>query len=213
MEKFVIGRLLRSNTRQCVVGCPPSQPFPPFGSLVVIPLEEDQAAYGLISDIHIDDDGLVRQLVTTPAVTEAVIQDNRQNRNVPVEMTVLFVGSRSGGKISHLLPPRPPLSLDVMHLCGEHDLMEFTASGQFAYLRHIFEAQDAPATDLLAAHLLQAGRAHQAHGRPDWLEQACARVITMLRSDYDRLLPVLETLADAQRELAQAAGERMEKRP
>ncbi len=201
MEKIIVGRLLRSNTRACVVGCPPSQQFPVFGSLVVIALNEEEAVYGLISDIHIDDDGLVRQLVTSDAVNEAVIQDNRKNRNVPVEMSVLFIGCRQGERVSHLLPPRPPLSLDCMYPCSETEMCAFTSSGQFGYLRHVLDAQDVPAADLLAAHLLQAGRAQKTQGKPAWLEQAIARIITQLRDDYPRLMPLLEVLADVQREL------------
>ena len=42
--------------------------------------------FGLIYDIHIDDDGLVRQLVTAEDDPDEVIADNRLNRNVPVEI-------------------------------------------------------------------------------------------------------------------------------
>ena len=55
-----------------------------------IPLEAGSQVYGLIHDIHIDDDGLVRQLVTAGDVDEGVILDNRINRNVPVEISVFF---------------------------------------------------------------------------------------------------------------------------
>ena len=98
----------------------------------------------------------MRQLVTTPDISETVIQDNRVNRNVPVELSVLFVGHRSAGVISHRLPPRPPLSLDRVRACAEGDVCTFTSAGSLGYLRFILEAQDLPAADLLAAHLLQA---------------------------------------------------------
>ncbi|BBB46899.1 hypothetical protein [Pelolinea submarina] len=196
-----VGRLLRANTRACVAGCLPSQNFPPFGSLVSIDLGQEISAYGLVSDIHIDDDGLVRQLVTTPNISETVIQDNRVNRNVPVELSVLFVGHRSAGVISHRLPPRPPLSLDRVRACGEGDVCAFTSAGSLGYLRFILEAQDLPAADLLAAHLLQAGRAQRDHGDEQWFARAIDKVITQLRDDYVRLMPVLEALADVQREL------------
>lgn len=197
MDKIQIGRLLRSNTRACVVGCPLAQDFPAFGSMVTIPLDQAKSAFGLVSDIHIDDDGLVRQLVTTPNITEAVIQDNRQNRNVPVEMSVLFIGFRQGEKISHLLPPRPPLSLDSMFACSDADIRSFTAAG-LGYLRHILEAQELPVADLLVAHLLQAGRA-QPDGK--WFDRAVDQIITHLRDDYTRLMSIMQTLADVKKEL------------
>lgn len=199
--EVTVGRLLRANTRACVAGCQPSQQFPAFGALVNIDLDENTSAYGLVSDIHIDDDGLVRQLATTPNISEAVIQDNRVNRNVPVELSILFVGHRSAGSISHRLPPRPPLSLDRVRACGEGDICAFSGAGQMGYLRFILEALDLPAADLLAAHLLQAGRAQRDHGDAGWFTQAVDKVITQLRDDYTRLMPVLEALAEVQREL------------
>jgi hypothetical protein len=198
MEKIIVGRLLRSNTRACVVGCPPAQQIPQFGALVVIPINDRESAYGLVSDIHIDDDGLVRQLVSTPAVNETVIQDNRLNRNVPVEMSVIFVGFRQGEHISHLLPPHPPLSLDCMYLCSDAELCAFTSTGQFGYLRHVLDAQDVPAADLLAAHLRQADALQRAQGNNNWFEQAAAKIITQMRDDYPRLMPLLEALADVE---------------
>ena len=109
MEQIEIGRLLRAGTTGFIVGCRAAQiDAPSFGALVRVRLDGDYQVYGLIYDIHIDDDGLVRQLVTAEEVQDLVIADNRVNRNVPLELSVLVVGYRLDGKISHLLPPRPP---------------------------------------------------------------------------------------------------------
>jgi hypothetical protein len=197
-----VGRLLRSNTRACVAGCLPAQTFPAFGALVSIDLDHDLSAFGLVSDIHIDDDGLVRQLATTPNISEAVILDNRLNRNVPVELSILFIGHHSRGNISHLLPPRPPLSLDRVIACGDEDICAFSGTGRLGYLRYILEAEDVPATDLLAAHLLQAARAHDALNQPEWRAQAIEKIITLLRDDYPRLMNVLQAIADVENDLA-----------
>ncbi len=70
-QSLQIGRLLRASTTGCVVGCKVTQSeAPTLGSLVRIPLDTASSLciYGLISDIHIDDDGLVRQLVTAEGV-------------------------------------------------------------------------------------------------------------------------------------------------
>ena len=56
---------------------------PSFGAMVRVPLEEGYQVYGLIYDIHIDDDGLVRQLITAENISEEVMRDNRENRTVP----------------------------------------------------------------------------------------------------------------------------------
>ena len=106
MTKIEIGRLLRAGTTGFVVGCRVSQlDSPSFGAMVRVPVEDNYQIYGLIHDIHIDDDGLVRQLVTAEGIDEAVIADNRVNRNVPIEMSVLAVGYQLDERIFHLLPP------------------------------------------------------------------------------------------------------------
>jgi hypothetical protein len=194
-----IGRLLSAGNSAFTVGCSVSQlNVPAFGSLVrVTPsTTEDYHVYGLIHDIHIEDDGLVRQLVTTLQVDDAVIADNRINRNVPLEISVLAVGYRQGERIYHLLPPRPPLSLDVIYLCEADELRRFTVAGRFGYFRHVLRAVDLPVGELLAAHLQQARAAHEAASNPDWVSAATRELITLLRDDYPTLMSVLGALGD-----------------
>jgi hypothetical protein len=51
MSEIEIGRLLRSSTTGCVVGCRVSQlTAPAFGGLVRIPLDRHYQVYGLIYD-------------------------------------------------------------------------------------------------------------------------------------------------------------------
>ena len=130
MSGIEIGRLLRSGTTGFVVGCKVQQiSAPSFGAMVRVPLEEGYQVYGLIYDIHIDDDGLVRQLITAENISEEVMRDNRENRTVPVEIGVLALGYEENGQIAHLLPPRPPLSLDVIYLCTLEEVVRFTGAG------------------------------------------------------------------------------------
>lgn len=200
MSSIEIGRLLRSSISGCAVGCRVSQlTAPSFGGLVRIPLEAGYAVYGLIYDIHIDDDGLVRQLVTAEAVADEIILDNRMNRNVPVEISVLFAGSEQGARVSHLLPPRPPLTLDAIYTCTDAEIQRFTTAGRFGYLRHILRAADLAVGELLAAHLRQADLAHkQTGGDPAWLDAAVRELITLLRDDYPTLMNVLSSVAEVQ---------------
>jgi len=198
MTAIEIGRLLRAGTAGFVVGCRVNQlDGPSFGALVRVPLGADYQVYGLIYDIHIDDDGLVRQLVTADGVDEGVIADNRLNRNVPVEMSVLVVGYQQSGRIFHLLPPRPPLSLDLIYLCESDELCQFTSSGRFGYFRHILQAKDLPVGELLAAHFQQAGQAHRTTGNPAWTSGATQELIILLRDDYPTLMGVMGALGDA----------------
>ena len=198
MRQFEIGRLLRAGTTGFIVGCRVAQiDAPSFGALVKVKLDGDYQVYGLIHDIHIDDDGLVRQLVTAEEVEDAVIADNRVNRNVPLELSVLTVGYRLDGKISHLLPPRPPLSLDVIYLCTAEEVRQFTSAGRFGYFRHVLRAMDLPVGELLAAHIQQAGVAHTAGDDTEWKNRATQELITLLRDDYATLMSVLGALGDA----------------
>jgi len=193
-----IGRLLRAGTTGFIAGCSVSQfDAPALGALVRTPLGNGYQVYGLIHDIHIDDDGLVRQLVTAENVSAEVMRDNRERRIVPVEMSVLSVGYEQDGKIFHLLPPRPPLSLDVIYLCDDDELVRFTDAGRFGYLRHILRAKDAPIGEILAAHIRQAGVAHQkGQSAEGWTEAAAQELITLLRDDYQTLMSVLSALGE-----------------
>ncbi len=97
MKQLEIGRLLRAGTTGFVVGCRVAQiDAPSFGALVRVALDGDYQVYGLIHDIHIDDDGLVRQLVTADGVEEAIIADNRINRNVPLGAQRAYRGLQAG---------------------------------------------------------------------------------------------------------------------
>lgn len=198
MTSIQIGRLLRAGTNGFVVGCSVNQiDSPSFGALVKVPLERDYQIYGLIYDMHIDDDGLVRQLATADGVDESVISDNRLNRNVPVEMSVLAVGYQQAGRIYHLLPPRPPLSLDTIYLCDADEIRRFTSSGRFGYFRHLLRPADLPVGEILAAHLQQARQAHEQGDQADWIDRATQELIVLLRDDYPRLMSVLSAVSDS----------------
>jgi hypothetical protein len=197
MSTIEFGRLLRSSTTGCVVGCRVNQlNTPAFGGLVRIPLEDGIQVYGLIYSINVDDDGLVRQLVTASGVPEEVIQDNRVNRNVPVEISVLFSGYQKDGHIFHLLPPRPPLTLDAIYPCSPAEICQFTSTGRFGYFRHVLRSLDLPVGELLAAHLEQAAQAQAQAGNPTWANAAVQELIILLRDDYPTLMSVLGAASD-----------------
>jgi hypothetical protein len=135
----------------------------------------------------------VRQLVTAGNISPEVMHDNRERRIVPVEMSVLTVGYEADGKIFHLLPPRPPLSLDVIYLCSDAELAKFTGAGKFGYFRHVLQAKDIPIGEVLAAHILQV---KQKTKNAKWVEDATRELITLLRDDYPTLMSVLGALGE-----------------
>ena len=192
MSGIKIGRLLRSGTTGFVVGCKVNQlDAPSFGAMTRVSLGENYQVYGLIYDIHIDDDGLVRQLITAQDVPEEYMRDTRENRNVPVEVGVLALGYEQDGRISHLLPPRPPLSLDEIFLCTPEEVAAFTGAGRMGYLRHILRDQDKPVAELLAAHLRNAREVQETAGHPEWFDAAVEELITLMKDDYPTLMTVL----------------------
>jgi len=196
-EKIKIGRLLRAGTSGFVAGCRVSQlDSPRFGGLVRVPIYNGYQVYGIITDNHIDDDGIVRQLVTADGVDETVIADNRVNRNIPIEVSVLTVGYEENGRVRHMLPPRPPLSLDEIYLCTNEEITKFTPPGQFGYFRHIIQAKDISFSEVLAAHLEQAQAAHSKSGNPSFISKAAQEIITLLRDDYPALMTVLGALSE-----------------
>jgi hypothetical protein len=116
-DSIQIGYLLRSSTTGFVAGCAVAQlDSPAFGALVRAPTGGNSSVYGLIHDMQVADDGLIRQLVTSGNIKPEVMQDNRNHRIVPVEISILTVGCRTASRVSHLLPPRPAISLDVIDL-------------------------------------------------------------------------------------------------
>ena len=96
-QDLEIGRVLRASTAGFAIGCRVSQlSDPSFGSLVKAqPVDERESVYGLIYDMHIDDDPMVRRLVMVDEPRQSVIEDQRNNRLLPLEMSVLTVGYRT----------------------------------------------------------------------------------------------------------------------
>ncbi len=195
--KIPIGKLLRADNRQFVAGCRVKElETPALGALCKVKLEDGSEIFGLITNIQINDDGLVKQLVSGLSIPSEYTADNRYNRNLPVEIYVLAVGFQRAYRLYHRLPPRPPLSLDALYLCDDAELVRFTNSGGYGYFRHILRLEDQPVEELLVAHLAQARAANELQSKPDWYGGACQELITLLRDDYPRLMNVLNALAE-----------------
>lgn len=190
-----IGRVLRASTVGFAVGCRVNQlSVPYFGGLVKAQPNEDELVYGLIYNIHVDDDPLVRRLVMAENLPPPAVTDQRNNRLLPIEMSVLAVGYTQRGQQYAGLSPRPPLNLDPVYMVSDpSEVAAFTR--QVGYLRLILRAEGLPVEQLLVAHI----RAVY-HLRGDdnaWATLVIQEIIDLLRSNYDVLLPTLEALGDA----------------
>ncbi|MDP7544629.1 MAG: hypothetical protein QGG31_02550 [Anaerolineales bacterium] len=189
-----IGRLLRSATTGFTFGCSVPEPeVPLFGDFVKAPAQGGQSeVIGLIHDIVIEDDPFVRQLIAAPDLPEAYIQDQRQNRQVPIEVSVLAIGYRNGGAVFHALPPQPPVTLDYIQRCPPDEIV--TVTGSHDYFALIMNAADAPADQLLAAALQRAARARPPEERGFFLLRAGKELARLLPHDLPRLDALLRRI-------------------
>ena len=202
IENIEIGRVLRASTTGFAVGCRVAQlQHPAFGSLVKAqPLDNREAIYGLLFNMNVDDDPLVRRLVMAENPDLHVINDQRDNRMLPIEMSILAIGYRSNGRIVHSLPPRPPLNLDPVELCVDPaEIRQFT--DKLAYLRLVLRANSnqVPIEPLLVAHIVSAY--HLRGEDAAWAMAVITELIELLRSNYEVLIPTLEALSDTLPEL------------
>jgi hypothetical protein len=153
-----------------------------------------EAVYGLLYDIHIDDDPLVRQLVLADAVSEETIRDQRHHRIAPVEMSILSIGYRDNdGRIRQALPPRPPISLAPLYLCSDEETREITT--RFDYLRLVLSAAGVPSEQLLAANLLRASLTRPPDEQYDFLVGAGREAARLLSGDMARLDNLLRLIS------------------
>ena len=192
-----VGRLLRANATSFVLGCRVSETDEvSFGGLVRVSTRNNALdIFGLIHDITIADDLMVKQLAISAGMSEEQRQDQLQRRQVPIEMSVLEVGYRENGLVHRRIPPRPPLSLDRVSLCPPEEIRAFTA--KLGYFRLVLRQNigNIPVEQLMVAHI---AHAYAARGDDDtWALKAAEELIAQLRDDYATLLPLLEALGEA----------------
>lgn len=194
-----IGYVLRANTTGFSVGARVSQiAGPAFGALVrAQPRSDDrEVVYGLLYDIHIDDDPLVRQLVLADAVDDETIRDQRHHRIVPLEMSVIAIGY--GGYengIRLALPPHPPLSLDPAFMATDEEVRQVLS--RFDYFRLVLGAPGVPGEQLLASTLLNASRTVPENDRYDYLVRAGREAARLLSGEPSRLDYLLKLISPA----------------
>jgi len=197
-KNLQVGRVLRASSRGFAIGCRVMQPeIPVFGSFVRAEgLAPGSAIYGLIYDVGVEDDPFVRQFISADP-PEEVVRDQRENRQVPIEVSVLAVGVRrgfgsNGENIRHCLPAQPPVTLDWLYQCTDEEVRAFTA--RFDYFRLVLEAREVPADELLAASLRAAAAARLENERETFLVEAGRELARLLAGDPVRLEGLLRRL-------------------
>ncbi|HET90985.1 MAG TPA: hypothetical protein ENN99_09655 [Chloroflexi bacterium] len=188
-----VGRVLRAGTRGFAIGCAVMRPdIPAFGSFVrAAGLTPDSAIYGLIYDVTVEDDLFVRQFVSADPPDEVVL-DQRENRQVPIEVSVLAVGCGDGERVRHCLPAQPPVTLDWLYQCSDQEVRAFTT--RFDYFRLVLESREVPADELLTASLRAAAAARLESERDSFLVAGGRELARLLSGDPVRLEGILHRL-------------------
>jgi hypothetical protein len=191
-QTLPIGWVLRASTAGFVVGCRVLQPeVPQFGDLVKV-LLDNAGVFGLIYDVQVRDDPAVRQLILAGEMEPEAVLDQRENRLVPIEISVLVVGYQQQKRIVQGLPPQPPLSLDTLILCDDAELRNFSA--QLHYLQLVLNARQLPADELLVANLRRTAAAYPPETRRRFLVSAGRELARLLNNDLIRLDTILQRI-------------------
>ncbi len=191
LETDLVGRVISAGNARFAVGCRllRSQ-VPTFGALVKAETGAGVTILGLIRDVQLLDDPLVRQVAVLPEERPELIADQHQ-RLLPIEVQVQVVGYSQGSRWHYCLPPQPPMSLVQVVTCTPDELIAFT--GRFDYFRLVLEGRDPLADELLAVHLRQAAAVRGEAGR-DFLVEAGRELARLLALDLQRLDALLRRL-------------------
>jgi len=191
IETYQVGKVISASNARFAVGCRllRSQ-VPTFGALVKAEAEDAITILGLIRDVQLLDDPLIRQVAVLTEERPELVADQYQ-RLLPIEVQVQVVGYCDGGQWQHWLPPQPPMSLAQITTCTAEELRAFTE--RFDYFRLVLEGRDALADELLAAHLRAAAAARGEGGR-GFLIEAGRELARLLAMDLQRLDAILRRI-------------------
>jgi hypothetical protein len=194
-QPIVIGRVLRASTVGYTCGTRGSEmDMPTFGAFVQTRHDGGTPVdvLGLIYAIHIDDDPLVRQLIMANNMSAATVRDQRENRMIPIEISVVNIGYRLAGDSYYNLPPRPPMSLDPVTICDDDCIRDFTQ--RLDFFRLVLNTSEVPAEELLAAALRFAAAARPPNERYAFIIGAGRRLAQLLSHDLARLNHLLRLI-------------------
>lgn len=197
---IAIGNVLRADIRGFVIASRIPEPeVPTFGTFVRAPIQHDRAQLiGLVYDIRLQDDPFLRNLAVTvrsgdPAFDE-IIADQRDNRVIPVEISVASVAYHylDDPQCRYGLPPQPPMILHQITVCASEEVQRITRSPDF--MRALLDNRDIPADELIPTALLRAAPLH-AKAEYDFLLDAGRYLARNLGRDPARLERILQRIA------------------
>jgi hypothetical protein len=194
VDDVIVGRVLRSSTTgfDCGTHSTRLDTRHSFGAFVEVPIANDDVVYaiGLIYAVRVDDDPLVSELVRADTVEDNVLRDQRENRLIPVEISVINVGWRDNVRTMPGLSPRPSMSLSDVCSCDPAVIRHFTENHDF--FRLVLNASQVPSDDLLAAALRYAAVvAYEESERYNFLVESGRKLVRLLGHDLKRLAHLL----------------------
>jgi hypothetical protein len=187
IESYQVGKVISASNAQFAVGCRLMRSqVPTFGALVKTETENDITIAGLIRDVQLLDDPLVRQVAVMIEERPELIADQYQ-RLLPIEVQVKVAGYYCEGRWCHWLPPQPPMSLAQIVTCTDEELCAF--SQQLDYFRLILVSRD-PLSDELLRHAAAA----RGSAGGEFLVEAGRELARLLGGDLLRLDGLLRRL-------------------
>ena len=194
-KNIAIGNVLRADIRGFVVASRIPEPeVPTFGTFVRAPIQQGQAELiGLVYNITLQDDPFLKNLaINVTQSDEEIIRDQRENRTIPVEISVAAVGYRVDGAYYYGLPPQPPMILYRITVCSKDEVRHITHSPDF--MRALLDNRDVPANDLIPTALRRAAQLYEPEAREAFYLQAGRYLARYLGRDPIRLEQMLRQL-------------------
>lgn len=200
-DEQVIGEVIEASTTELVAESRELHSPPAFGSFVKVawsgtsesdsgdPFELQPAIYAV-----------VHHTTTSPVDTgrrlRAFWKDEDELRNEQPELEewmlvtsfrAAIIGYCANGKVSQILPPKPPKLLSRVHLCQPHEIKGVTA--QVHFLRTLVGFSNAPTEEVVAACVRYAAECHDPQS--GFLVAAGKELARLLKDDYDCLQAIM----------------------
>src|SRR5688572_1304985 len=193
-----LGEVIATSTTRFEAQCVRLHEAPDLGSLVRVQASDGLTVFGIVAGALTDGvDSGVRPVPRGRDGAEDADVFLAHPDLVHVLRTCvqcLVVGYREWSVVWRHLPPRPaPIHYSVAS-CDDQELLEFTST--LEYFRMVLEVRDAPADEVLAAHVRLAAEARLREPRTletpyDFSVRAGRELARVLRDDHQRLLPLL----------------------
>ncbi len=195
-EKTIgIGKVLRADIRGFIVASRIPEPdVPTFGTFVRVPIQQEHAhLIGLVYNICLQDDPFLKNLaISIDESDEEIIRDQRENRAIPVEISVAAVGYCDPTGYHYGLPPQPPMVLYRITVCDGDEVRQITQAPDF--MRAILENRDVPADELIPMALRRAAQFQPETTRQEFYLDAGRYLARYLGRDPIRLEQILRQL-------------------